>query len=95
MKQIILDAYGGHRICVGQAIPTDNELYHQHIRQMAIDIIEWDLWEAMEGGYYDPERCKAESIYYSWAAIALHEEVICITEEYEVYNSIFFQVMTQ
>ena len=78
-----------------RAEPADLELYHQHIRQRAIEVVELDLLAAMDREFYDPWRSEAEAIYFSHTAIHVHEEIIRITQDQEPYNEIFFQILNQ
>ena len=48
----------------------------------------------MDREFYDPWHSEAEAIYFSRAAIHVHEEILRITQDQEAYNEIFFQVLT-
>ena len=51
---LVPDRYGGHMIYEDRAEPADLELYHQHIRQRAVEVVELDLLAAMDREFYDP-----------------------------------------
>ena len=53
---LVPNIYGDHMIYEGLAEPADLELYHQHIRQSAIEVVELDLLAAMDREFYDPWR---------------------------------------
>ena len=82
---LVLDRYGGHVIYEDCAEPANLELYHQHIRRRAIEVVQLDLLEAMDREFYD-----AEAIYFSQTAIRVHEEIIRLTRDPAAYNGSTF-----
>ena len=75
--------------------PANLGLYHQHIRQRAVEVVELDLLAAMDREFYDPWRSEAEAIYFSQTAIRVHEEIIRLTRDPAAYNEIYFRMSTQ